>query len=150
MKLRELLSTETIKARKASWTGTEFVELPGLDPDGFRDTKARYVCEREGIYFQISEIDDGQDDWLLIEPEKDDWEIDSLIVDRSNHYRLFLLPFGPDEYKGKTLDQIACTNAGLLFLDQLLDKDWVWPQTKETIRSYLSSPSIQRELDSLI
>jgi hypothetical protein len=57
----------------------------------------------------------------------------------------YVLPFGRD--KGKTLDQIAETDEGLIDLDGLLDKDWLRENTRQAITVYLMNPAIGRELE---
>lgn len=53
----------------------------------------------------------------------------------------FVLPFGP--HTGKTLSEVADTDEGLLYLDNLLGEDWVWPATKEKIEKVLRLPVYQ-------
>ena len=150
MKLIDLTSTETVKVRKSSWPEEDFIEFPGVDPDGVRSHKARMISGNSSVYLLISDIDDGADDWISIEPEGPDFDASSLRQFYSDDTSgTFILPFGLDRYKGKTLDEIASTNNGLLYLDSLLARDWVWAETKETIRQYMNNPSIQQELSYL-
>lgn len=56
------------------------------------------------------------------------------------------MPFG--KYKGMTLDQIAATNEGLLYLDWAADE--FDGRAGEAISEYLSDPTIQQELRRLL
>jgi hypothetical protein len=150
MRMLDLLSADTVKIRKPSWSEGEFIELPGTDPNGFRENRGRYVTGAQGIYLDFSKLDDGQDDWTIIEPEPNDFGLNFLNQSLIGDSGSFVLPFGFDQYKGRTLDSIASTPEGLLYLDSLLALEWVWPETKAIINAYLSNPSIQNELNYLI
>jgi uncharacterized protein (DUF3820 family) len=52
----------------------------------------------------------------------------------------FVMPFG--KYKGKKLDEIPLT-----YLDWLLGKVELYPETKRAIKEYLTDPVIARELE---
>ncbi len=65
-----------------------------------------------------------------------------------NEAKQVKLPFG--DFKGRTLDQIAQTDAGLLYLDKLRAWDALWPETKEALNAYLDHEPITRELQALI
>jgi hypothetical protein len=60
----------------------------------------------------------------------------------------FVFPFG--DYAGRTLDSIAATDEGLLYLDKIRGWPALIPKVKNAIDIYLSDPSIARELDSLL
>ncbi len=64
-----------------------------------------------------------------------------------NEARETVIPFGMHE--GKTLDEIAQTDDGLLYLDWLAGGD-VYGHLKESILVYLSDPGIKRDLEDLI
>ena len=57
-----------------------------------------------------------------------------------------IVTFG--EYEGLTIDQIAQSDRGLLWLDRIAEKIRT-PRLAEAIRTYLHDPSIARDLDSL-
>lgn len=59
-----------------------------------------------------------------------------------------VVPFG--KHKDKTLARMAGSDAGLLYLDKLLDKDWVTEPFKTEVRAFLGHPSISRQLDNLL
>jgi uncharacterized protein (DUF3820 family) len=60
----------------------------------------------------------------------------------------FVLPFG--KYKGKTLHDVGGDDEGLLYLDWVVDQQWLAPSTHLTIRTYLKDPAISRDLDALL
>ena len=60
----------------------------------------------------------------------------------------YVIRFG--QYKGRTIAKIAESDAGLLYLDRLLAWDRVWIDTRNAIETYLSDPSIAKELRSLL
>jgi len=62
--------------------------------------------------------------------------------------RNFRMPFG--KYKGKTLDNIAHTDEGLLYLDWLRGQDiFEHKALEEALEAYLSNEAIQKELEDL-
>jgi len=57
------------------------------------------------------------------------------------------IPFG--KYRGRTIDQVAKSDAGLRYLDWLrgvAEKTWL----KDALDGYLNDPAMARELDRLI
>lgn len=58
------------------------------------------------------------------------------------------VPFG--KHKGKTLARMAGSDTGLLYLDKLLDKEWVTDAFKAEVKAFLGHPSISRQLDNLL
>lgn len=58
------------------------------------------------------------------------------------------LPYG--KYRGKTLDEIASTREGLLYLDNMVDEFPRDSYLKKAIKDFLSDPTIQKELDDLL
>jgi hypothetical protein len=59
-----------------------------------------------------------------------------------------IIPFG--KHKGRTLDAVASTPGGLIYLDKQRARDWVkdnHPALAEGISAYLAEPSVARELD---
>lgn len=61
--------------------------------------------------------------------------------------RDFRMPFG--KHIGKTLDEIASTDQGLLDLDHYRGEPWLRDPAKEAIESYLDDPTIAKDLDRL-
>lgn len=60
----------------------------------------------------------------------------------------FRMRFG--KHKGKTLDDIATTDAGLLYLDYMRGlKSLADSMTKMAINTYLNDPPIARELERI-
>jgi len=65
----------------------------------------------------------------------------------------YVMPFG--KYEGKTLNEIANTDKGLLYLDWCV-REWPVDNAKTLlkiqlrIQEYLSEPTIQRKLDVLL
>lgn len=57
------------------------------------------------------------------------------------------LPFG--RYKGKTLEKIAETDDGLLYLDWVSEQSWLQDPTKKHILNYLADPTIAKELGEI-
>lgn len=60
----------------------------------------------------------------------------------------FILPFG--KHKGKTVDKVAETDEGLLYLDWLNGQDFVKGDLKTALETYLSDSSIAADLAKLI
>lgn len=58
----------------------------------------------------------------------------------------YIMPFG--DYKGSTLDSIASSDEGLLYLDWMRDNNITEP-LKTPLNIYLDDPSIQKELEKL-
>jgi hypothetical protein len=73
--------------------------------------------------------------------------VKAIQFDYAKNYRL---RFGPKNYVGRTLDEIARQDDGLKYLDQLLGQDWVFQDTKDIIKAYLGSEAIKRDLESLL
>lgn len=62
--------------------------------------------------------------------------------------RTAVIPYG--KRKGRTLDAVASTNGGLIYLDKQRARDWVkdnHPALADAIAAYLAEPSVARELD---
>ncbi len=60
----------------------------------------------------------------------------------------FRLPF--TKHKGRTLDEVASTPQGLLFLDWLVGQSFVGSHTAEHLRVYLADPAIAAEVAKLV
>lgn len=62
-----------------------------------------------------------------------------------------VIPYG--KHKGKTLDAVASTNGGLIYLDKQREREWLretHPELAETINAYLEEPAVARELDQAL
>ncbi len=62
---------------------------------------------------------------------------------------------GGGRYRGKTLDQVASTNRGLMYLDWLRsvvepDPDKYFWVNVEALRAYLDDPDISKEINQLL
>ena len=60
----------------------------------------------------------------------------------------FKMPLG--KFQGRTLDSIAKTDQGLLYLDWLIGQDWVAPPLLTALRAYLKDGTIKNELDKAL
>lgn len=60
----------------------------------------------------------------------------------------FTMPFG--KYEDQTLDTIASSEEGLLYLDWLVGQDWLRNPLKRTIATYLAQDDVRAELDRLL
>lgn len=60
----------------------------------------------------------------------------------------FIIPLG--RYKGKTLDEVAYTDEGLLYLDYMRGKLDSWSTARKALDAYLDDPVIVQELSNLI
>ena len=58
------------------------------------------------------------------------------------------LPFG--KFKGMSLDDIAKTDRGLLYLDWLVGQTWLKGNLKAEITAYLKDPAIADEIKRLV
>jgi hypothetical protein len=61
------------------------------------------------------------------------------------------VPFG--KHAGRTIDDVAGSDDGLLYLDWLRDQDFSSPRCVrfgEALEAYLSDPTIARELEGLV
>ena len=59
-----------------------------------------------------------------------------------------VIPFG--KHKGRTFNDLASSNAGLLYLDKQRGRDWVretHPDLAQALDAYLSEPGVSREID---
>ena len=59
-----------------------------------------------------------------------------------------IIPFG--KHKGRTLNDVASSTGGLLYLDKQRGRDWVrenHPDLIVALEAYLSEPGVSRELD---
>jgi hypothetical protein len=61
--------------------------------------------------------------------------------------RRLVMPLG--KHKGETLDRIAETDEGLLYLDWIIGQSWVRPRLQEALSAYLDFAPIRRDLDAL-
>jgi uncharacterized protein (DUF3820 family) len=60
----------------------------------------------------------------------------------------FVMPFGKN--KGRTLDDIASDDDGLLYLDWLRgERDGSGAEIDDALESYLDDPTIQKELERI-
>jgi len=60
----------------------------------------------------------------------------------------FALPFG--KYQGKTLDEVAKTDRGLLYLDWLRGQHWLGTQVRFFVGRYLGEPSVNEDLEKIL
>ena len=60
----------------------------------------------------------------------------------------YVLQFG--KHRGETLDAVASDDNGLLYLDRLVDEDWLFDDTRKAIQAYLNDPDIAVELKRLL
>lgn len=58
--------------------------------------------------------------------------------------------FTQSPHKGRTIDQIASTDAGLLYLDEVVDTLPKGSTLRKAIEVYLSDPVIKKDLDALL
>ena len=58
------------------------------------------------------------------------------------------LPFG--KFKGISLDDIANTDRGLLYLDWLVGQTWLKGNLKADLTAYLKDPAIADEIKRLV
>ena len=58
------------------------------------------------------------------------------------------MPFG--KYKGQSLDTIAKTDRGLLYLDWLVGQTWLKGNLKNDLTAYLQDPAIADEIKRLV
>ncbi len=62
--------------------------------------------------------------------------------------RSAVIPYG--KHKGRTLDAVASTGGGLIYLDKQREREWVrehHPELTGAIAAYLAEPAVARELD---
>lgn len=62
--------------------------------------------------------------------------------------RKFVMPFG--SFEGSSLEKIAQTDEGLLYLDWITGQDFVQGPLKDALTAFLSDATIQRELENLL
>jgi len=60
----------------------------------------------------------------------------------------FVMPFG--KHKGEALDDIAKTDAGLLYLDWAAGNMTNAPDVQSAVKAYLAIPLIAKDLDGLV
>jgi len=60
----------------------------------------------------------------------------------------FVMPFG--KYRGKSIDRIARTDDGLLYLDWLIGEQIPTGYAKWAIETYLADPTIKEELEKIV
>ena len=58
-----------------------------------------------------------------------------------------VMPFR--KYKGKTLEEIAETDEGLLYLDWLRGQSWTLSYLTDHLNTYLNDPTIKKELEDI-
>lgn len=61
------------------------------------------------------------------------------------------IPYG--KHAGRTLDDIASSARGLIYLDKQRDRDWVrdnHPALADAIAAYLAEPAVARELEQAL
>ena len=69
-----------------------------------------------------------------------------MTYDYAKHFKM---PFG--KYKGRTLDNIAQTDDGLLYLDWLSGQEIFENKAlEEALKDYLSNEAIQKDLNELV
>jgi len=59
-----------------------------------------------------------------------------------------VIPFG--DYKGQTIDHVAQTDEGLLWLDEIVDWPNLFEDLSEAIQTYLTDRAISGELKSIL
>lgn len=62
-----------------------------------------------------------------------------------------VVPFG--KHKGRTLNDVASSTAGLLYLDKQRAREWVrdtHPEFSQALEAYLSEPGVSREIDRAV
>lgn len=95
----------------------------------------------------------GHDPWL---DDKEDCDFTYMNESMNNNEINFetakhhVLKFGPPEYRGKELYDIARFDDGLKYLDYVVGQDWLFEDTRKMIKRYLSEPSIKRDLEAII
>ena len=67
-----------------------------------------------------------------------------MLYDEAKRYKM---PLG--DYKGKALDDVASTDAGLKYLDWLSGQGWVRDRLRVALTAYLEDPSIAKEVEDL-
>lgn len=58
------------------------------------------------------------------------------------------IPFG--KYKGRSIDQIAESDEGLLYLDWLIGQEWLKAELRRDLQAYLDQPTIKAEVKRLL
>ncbi len=58
------------------------------------------------------------------------------------------IPLG--RHKGKTFDEVAVTDEGLLYLDHMRGKIDAWLKVREALNTYLDDPVISGDLTKLL
>jgi len=53
------------------------------------------------------------------------------------------------KYKGQTLEEIAETDEGLLYLDWLRGQSWTLSYLTDHLNTYLNDPTIKKELEDI-
>lgn len=60
----------------------------------------------------------------------------------------FTMPFG--KYEDQTLDTIASSEEGLLYLDWLVGQEWFRGPTRRQLEAFLAQDDVRAELDRLL
>ena len=58
------------------------------------------------------------------------------------------IPFG--KYKGQSIERIAESDEGLLYLDWLVGQSWLKAELRRELESYLGQPTIRAEVQKLV
>jgi hypothetical protein len=154
-KLVDLLNQDIRKIRRPEWESADYLELPNRNTNGEFYKYARLNMDGVFVSMTVESADDGKDDWEAV-PEPEPKLIDDrpyfngLIPIPFEYTKNYRLRFGPKNYVGRTLDEIARQDDGLKYLDQLLGQDWVFQDTKDIIKAYLGNEAIKRDLESLL
>lgn len=59
-----------------------------------------------------------------------------------------VLPY--PKYKGKTIDEVAQSNEGLLYLDWLAAQPWLFADIKKALDAYLGDEAVARDLSTIL
>ena len=60
----------------------------------------------------------------------------------------YTIHFG--KYKGKTINEISCTDEGLLYLDWLRGQGWIISHLAAHLKAFLEDPTVKRDLENLL
>ena len=61
---------------------------------------------------------------------------------------LVVLPFG--KFRGQTIDHVAESDAGLLYLDWLIGQNWIRDGLRTALETYLGDPGIKGEIEKVM
>jgi hypothetical protein len=166
MTIQQLIDADVKRIRKENWEPEEWAE-PHINVDGEIDNKILYCCPSGKVYLSVKDCSSdprNDDNWISAdpEPEKGDFELpDNFCESQRNIYgELPSIPFetasnhvilfGPPQYRGKTIMEIARFDYGLKWLDYVVGQEWLYRGTKLMIERYLREPSIKKELEQII